>query len=1218
MVSLCGFVVQFIGLRGMHWSASIAQLGAVLVMTSLRAWVRRGLAKPPQCQLLSSGFELDWFAMTLGDLESAPWLHPSEAEGKRHSRPCWDWRIVTGGGPAMYKPFQKKRQQTSEPEDPDTPSKAHRVMTIRRDLGELADWRGPASAESIALARSIEVTMDALFDSRTGKFTWTLKACGGELINFRLERHRNKNWKAYSDEIEAALSLWLYSVSEQEQDHQQEQRKQAAQRTLHKDDAWLRATGSPAKRSLRLLGAYTQGLYRDLQWWMSDGASRVIGVHAAEPDATKIEVESHRIVGSGNRTTDLPSTYRIWQPSQTTGHDTTNPHVEEGKAANALLATESYSPLKLLYAQDMFSAFMWATAKTLTKPIEGGADIRPDEISSDNAWQSFTLLNGQLSKMAQDIQSTGLGSIEDIYHSIIPPLSVEHKLPQADAIIELARQHAKRHEQLGHWKEAADAYLWLFRTAKTFPEQSGIAAKATAVLMEYLRLVTSAIQLREAQQEESDLQRLKELKKTLEKELKSGVPWILSRLMKLYQDQGRPWKCDFVQEDTSVGEDEYDWGEVFNFTELHRLAQSNEPWRLVEKLEKEENVNPKDIHDWTPLHYAAAKGFAGVTKQLLQRQADVNARDLLEWTPLHYACQRGETSILQNLLREGAYINAQGRDGVAPLHCAAMNGNQSVVVSLLEAGAAIDILDAPGNTPLLWAAYKGHKDVVKYLWPDTNKKLRDNSGRTALHLAATAGMEEVVRLLIDELGADKKAKNNAGRTPLHLAAASGHWDVVRLLVHEQGADKEAKDDYGQTLLHLAAGHGKEDVVRLLIDELGADKEAKNKDGQTPLHLAAASGHWDVVRLLVHEQGADKEAKDGYGQTPLHIAAASGHWDVVRLLVHEQGADKEAKDGYGRTPLHLAAGNGKEDIVRLLIDELGADKEAKNDYGQTPLHLAVWDGYEDVVRLLVHELGADKEAKHKDGQTPLHLAVWNGYEDVVRLLVHELGADKEAKDNAGQTPLHLAAGYWKEDIVRLLIDELGADKEAKDDYGQTLLHLAAGHGKEDIVRLLIDELGADKEAKNKDGQTPLHLAAGNGKEDIVRLLVHELGADKEAKDNAGQTPLHLAAGYGKEDIVRLLIDELGADKEAKNNAGRTPLHLAAASGHWDVVRLLVHEQGADKEAKDNAGQTPLHLAAGNGKEDIVRLLIDELGADNDGQTPLHLAAYPTAGDDVELS
>jgi hypothetical protein len=36
-VALCGFVLQFVGLRGMHWSASVAQLGAVLVMVGVKA-----------------------------------------------------------------------------------------------------------------------------------------------------------------------------------------------------------------------------------------------------------------------------------------------------------------------------------------------------------------------------------------------------------------------------------------------------------------------------------------------------------------------------------------------------------------------------------------------------------------------------------------------------------------------------------------------------------------------------------------------------------------------------------------------------------------------------------------------------------------------------------------------------------------------------------------------------------------------------------------------------------------------------------------------------------------------------------------------------------------------------------------------------------------------------------------------------------------------------
>jgi hypothetical protein len=68
-----------------------------------------------------------------------------------------------------------------------------------------------------------------------------------------------------------------------------------------------------------------------------------------------------------------------------------------------ILAAELYSPLKTLYAQHIFSAFMRAAAKTMKKPIKDGADIRPanrDGMSGDVMWQSFTLHNTKLSNLA--------------------------------------------------------------------------------------------------------------------------------------------------------------------------------------------------------------------------------------------------------------------------------------------------------------------------------------------------------------------------------------------------------------------------------------------------------------------------------------------------------------------------------------------------------------------------------------------------------------------------------------------------------------------------------------------------------------------------------------------------------------------------------------------------------------------------------------------------
>ncbi len=80
------------------------------------------------------------------------------------------------------------------------------------------------------------------------------------------------------------------------------------------------------------------------------------------------------------------------------------------------------------------------------RKILGPAGIQSTETygtSGGSTWQSITLSNLTLSKMVEDIESTGLGSRQEIYLSIIPPLSTENKLPQAEAIIERARKHAK-------------------------------------------------------------------------------------------------------------------------------------------------------------------------------------------------------------------------------------------------------------------------------------------------------------------------------------------------------------------------------------------------------------------------------------------------------------------------------------------------------------------------------------------------------------------------------------------------------------------------------------------------------------------------------------------------------------------------------------------------------------------------------------------------------
>jgi hypothetical protein len=95
-----------------------------------------------------------------------------------------------------------------------------------------------------------------------------------------------------------------------------------------------------------------------------------------------IDVETHRVVG-------YMSDFKL-----DTQFAPKPPEVSDEDASNNVLAAESFSPLKSLLAQRMFSTFMLAAAKTMNESIAGGADIRSiDGTSGDSAWQSFTLYN---------------------------------------------------------------------------------------------------------------------------------------------------------------------------------------------------------------------------------------------------------------------------------------------------------------------------------------------------------------------------------------------------------------------------------------------------------------------------------------------------------------------------------------------------------------------------------------------------------------------------------------------------------------------------------------------------------------------------------------------------------------------------------------------------------------------------------------------------------
>ena len=745
-------------------------------------------------------------------------------------------------------------------------------------------------------------------------------------------------------------------------------------------------------------------------------------------------------------------------------------------------------------------------------------------MDTEMAWQSFKLHNAQLSKLAQDIQSTGLGSLEDVYLSIIPPLSTSKKLPRADAIIGWARERARPHEQRGHWEEAADEYLSLYRMAKTFQGQGEVLTKATALLVENLRAITDALKLKKAYQfEERDIQELEQLKEKLENELRDGRADILSAMMGLYKEQWRPWEYPLVDLPKNRDFEK----EVSKLGSLGMKVSKDYYSEAAKKTSaKDVNVKEKDILDWTPLHYAAAtpKGYSSCLPVLLKFRADVKARDMRGRIPLHHACQHDDARTIRSLLREGSDVNTADVDGQTPLHLATIHGNGDMIQSLVEAGASINATDGLGSTPLHHAAYRGSKPLLEHLG-QASMKLRDHNGRTALHMAAMAEensvteVEELIRYFINS-ESDKDAKDRTGSTPLHLAVTKGREAVSKCLINSE-VDKNAKDGNGNTPLHLAVKNGHEVLVKYLID-MQVDMEEKDKDDNTPLHYAAAMGNKVIVKHLVEAQ-VDKMTKGNLFRTPLHFAAENGHEAIVKYFVEDVQVNKEAKDLMIRTPLHLACQNGHLGTVRYLIEGAQANKEAFGRSGM-PLHYATNNGHKSVIRYLIEDAKVNKEAKSKGyNYTALHLAAFNGFGAIVRYLIEDAHVNKDARNRNDETPLHSAIVQGHEGVALYLIQDAKVNGKLVDRWGATPLHDAASYGHLAIVKSLIEDaqVGVDR-TTFQSRNTALHYAAERGHRAVVKYLVEDAQSDKEARNKGGETPYAIAKRKAYLDMAQLLL------------------------------------------------------------------------------------------------
>lgn len=152
-------------------------------------------------------------------------------------------------------------------------------------------------------------------------------------------------------------------------------------------------------------------------------------------------------------------------------------------------------------------------------------------------------------------------------------------------------------------------------------------------------------------------------------------------------------------------------------------------------------------------------------------------------------------------------------------------------------------------------------------------------GSSALHIAASCGYLELVKMVCAQDTSLIKARNNMLDTPLICAARAGHVDVAEYLMEcaiDEQEDLMARNLDGETAMHEAVRNGHFLILQGLMSRDSGLAAVVNENGVSPLYLAVASNRADMVKVLIGKSShgvtpATVSYSGPDGQTALHAA-----------------------------------------------------------------------------------------------------------------------------------------------------------------------------------------------------------------------------------------------------------------------------------------------------------------------------------------------------------
>ncbi|BFG39447.1 hypothetical protein CerSpe_257210 [Prunus speciosa] len=298
-------------------------------------------------------------------------------------------------------------------------------------------------------------------------------------------------------------------------------------------------------------------------------------------------------------------------------------------------------------------------------------------------------------------------------------------------------------------------------------------------------------------------------------------------------------------------------------------------------------------------------------------------------------------------------------------------------------------------------------------------------------------------------------KNESGETALHIAARHGHADIVELLIEtvEAGPREDLENGPSSSV----------EARQMLIRET-------NKEKDTSLHEAVRFNHLGVVKILTRKDPDFSYPPNVAGETPLYLAAERKYGRLFSEIL-STCTDPNYKGPNGRTALHAAVIYGDEEMTKEILEKKKDLAIKADEQGWTPLHYAALSGCTSIVEQLLQAHRSSAYIVDKaDKKTALHIAAYRGHVGVVKQLISHCPDCCERVDQRGRNALHYALEKHQSRITTFVLKDSWLSNillNAKDVDGNTPLHLldVSLFGTRFIGDTRVDKMAFNKENMN---------------------------------------------------------------------------------------------------------------------------------------------------------